>query len=102
MARCWCNGRRPLLVPLPRRDVTSARRPYDLESTFGQEPEGIWVSRNAVRYGFVISYPADKVAVTGYIYEPWHIRYVGVAMAQAVVASGKTLTEYLPTHGVAG
>ncbi len=83
-------------------DVTTARKPYDLDQTFGAEPEGLWVAANAARFGFVISYPAGKSAVTGYVYEPWHIRYVGVPLAEEIAASGLTLTEYLPLHGMDG
>lgn len=82
-------------------DVVSPRRTAELEPVFGTEPEGLWVAANAARFGYVISYPAGKEAITGYVYEPWHIRHVGVAVAQKVVASGKTLTEYLPTNGMA-
>lgn len=82
-------------------DVTTARNP-DLAEAFGNEPEGRWLAANAARFGFVISYPAGKEAITGYIYEPWHIRYVGTAIAQQVIASGLTLTEFLPARGMAG
>lgn len=82
-------------------DVTSARLP-DLEDAFGAAPEGRWLAANAARFGFVISYPAGKEAITGYVYEPWHIRYVGVPLAQEVVASGLTLTEFLSTRGMGG
>jgi zinc D-Ala-D-Ala carboxypeptidase len=50
----------------------------------------------------VISYPFGKEGITGYIYEPWHIRYVGQSLAQQVAASGETLTEFLPARGMAG
>jgi zinc D-Ala-D-Ala carboxypeptidase len=83
-------------------DVTSKRAPYDLREAFGQEPEGRWLAQNAAHFGYVISYPAGKEAVTGYVYEPWHIRYVGTALAEQVAASGLTLTEYLPRHNLAG
>ena len=83
-------------------DLVTARNPFYLEQSFGSVPEGRWVAANCARYGFVISYPQGKEVVTGYIYEPWHIRYVGAPLAQQVVASGLTLTEYLPAHGMAG
>lgn len=83
-------------------DLATARRPYDLSEDFGTTPEGRWVQQNAARFGFVISYPAGKEAVTGYIYEPWHIRYVGPEIARRVVESGQTLTEFLSANGMAG
>ena len=83
-------------------DITSRRAPYELRWQFGQEPEGKWLAANAPRFGFVISYPEGKEEITGYTYEPWHIRYVGTPLAEKVVAAGLTLTEYLPKHGMAG
>ncbi|WP_162802205.1 cell wall-binding repeat-containing protein [Ornithinimicrobium murale] len=44
---------------------------------FGDTPEGKWVAANAHRYGFIIRYPEGGTGVTGYDYEPWHLRYVG-------------------------
>lgn len=83
-------------------DITSRRAPYELRRQFGQEPEGKWLAANAPRFGFVISYPEGKEAITGYSYEPWHIRYVGTPLAERIAASGLTLTEYLPKHNLAG
>ncbi len=48
-----------------------------LEACFGDMAEGKWLAENAHTYGFLLRYPADKAAVTGYTYEPWHFRYVG-------------------------
>jgi len=52
-----------------------------LSQNFGNEPEGIWLSQNAHLYGFTQSYPNHKTEITGYIYEPWHYRYVGISLA---------------------
>lgn len=81
-------------------DITSKRAPYDLAAEFGQWPEGRWLADNAARFGFVISYPQGKEAVTGYTYEPWHIRFVGLQLAEQVMASGLTLTEFLPKYNM--
>lgn len=72
-----------------------------LEQSFGSTPAGLWLAANAQNYGFIIRYPEGKDAETGYHYEPWHIRYVGVDVAKAVVASGKTLDQYynIPAGG---
>lgn len=83
-------------------DVVAASDPNDLDQLFGATPEGRWVAANAVKHGFVISYPADKERITGYIYEPWHIRWVGTQLAGQIAASGLTLTEFLPSRGMAG
>jgi D-alanyl-D-alanine carboxypeptidase len=53
----------------------------NVEACYGDTPEGKWLVANAYKYGFIIRYPSDKAGVTGYIYEPWHIRYVGTYLA---------------------
>ena len=62
---------------------------------FSGTPEAAWVAANAHRFGFIVSYPDGKEAITGYAYEPWHVRYVGKAVAQQVKDSGLTLHQYL-------
>ena len=64
-------------------------------SDWGTSAAGKWLRANAWKFGFVMSYPKGKTAVTCYDYEPWHYRYVGRANAAAVKASGLTLREYL-------
>ena len=66
-----------------------------LETSFGQTPEGIWLATNCHKYGFIIRYPQGKESITGYQYEPWHVRYLGVETATAVYNSGLCLEEYL-------
>lgn len=61
-------------------DFGNAMRP-GLSQEYGNEPEGMWLSKNSYRYGFTQSYPESKTKVTGYIYEPWHYRYVGIPLA---------------------
>lgn len=71
---------------------------FDLNSIteeFKDTDEGKWVTENCHNYGFIIRYPADKESVTGYMYEPWHIRYLGIDTAKAVHDSGLCLEEYL-------
>lgn len=48
-----------------------------LTEKFGALPEGRWVAENCYRFGFIIRYKAEWEEITGYAYEPWHIRYVG-------------------------
>lgn len=64
-------------------------------SSFAGSPEAIWLAANCYKYGFIIRYPEGKESITGYIYEPWHIRYLGVEIATAVYNSGLCLEEYL-------
>ncbi|MBQ7499663.1 MAG: M15 family metallopeptidase [Clostridia bacterium] len=66
-----------------------------VDQSFGKTPEGKWLAENCYKYGFIIRYPEDKESVTGYMYEPWHIRYLGVDLATKVYESGKCLEEYL-------
>lgn len=62
---------------------------------FGNTASGKWLAANAYRFGFILRYPADKTEVTGYEYEPWHFRYVGVALATEMHADGiETLEEF--------
>lgn len=65
-----------------------------LDESFGETPEGKWLAKNAYKFGFIIRYPEGKENVTGYAYEPWHIRYVG-EIAEDIYNSGLTLEEYL-------
>jgi D-alanyl-D-alanine carboxypeptidase len=76
-------------------DVTSKRVGYTLEQNFGETPEGKWLAANAPKHGFIIRYPKGKEDVTGYSYEPWHIRYVGKEVAEEIARKNITLEEYL-------
>ncbi len=67
----------------------------DFTAEFARTEQGRWLADNAHRYGFVKSYPAGKEDITGYIYEPWHYRYIGVEHAREWNESGLTLKEYL-------
>lgn len=75
-------------------DITCEAMSFLLDDTFGETEEGKWVSENAHKYGFIIRYPKGKEDITGYMYEPWHIRFLGVEMATDVYESGLTLEEY--------
>ncbi|MDS2172077.1 M15 family metallopeptidase [Nesterenkonia sp. CL21] len=61
---------------------------------FGDTAEGIWLAENAHRFGFIIRYQEGTEDITGYAYEPWHLRYVGEETAEAVFEAGVTLEEY--------
>lgn len=53
-----------------------------LDPCFGETDEGRWVQEHAHEFGFIVSYPEGAEQVTGYSYEPWHIRYVGPQVAE--------------------
>lgn len=66
-----------------------------LSTSFGETAEGKWLAENCWKYGFIIRYPQGKEEITGYQYEPWHVRYLGKDVAKDVYDSGLTLEEYL-------
>lgn len=76
-------------------DVSSKSVLLSLDEDFGNTKEGIWLKENAHRFGFIIRYLKDKEDITGYSYEPWHIRYVGKDAAKEIYEKGITLEEYL-------
>ena len=75
-------------------DITCASMNFQLDDTFFDKEEGKWVAENAHRFGFIIRYPKGKEDVTGYQYEPWHLRYVGKVLAEEIYKSKLTLEEY--------
>jgi D-alanyl-D-alanine carboxypeptidase len=79
-------------------DFSTRQFAYNTEDAFGTSAEGRWLQQHAMEFGFVLSYPLDKEAVTGYIYEPWHYRFIGVNNAQTLQKSGGTLEEWLLAH----
>lgn len=76
-------------------DVTAQSVGFDLITEFGDTPEGIWLKDNAHKYGFIIRYEEGKETITQYQYEPWHLRYVGIEAATAIVEQDLTLEQYL-------
>ncbi|WP_334121827.1 M15 family metallopeptidase [Glutamicibacter sp.] len=67
----------------------------ELKEEFGQTPAGIWIAKHASDYGLIIRYPQGKEEITGYKYEPWHVRYIGKEHAKAIAESGaETYEEY--------
>lgn len=76
-------------------DVSSPSVGNVLEEVFGDSEEGKWLAEHAHEYGFIIRYPKDGESITGYVYEPWHIRYVGKEAAEAIYSEGTTLEQFL-------
>lgn len=77
-------------------DISTASQNCYLSECFLGTPEGTWLANNAYMYGFTLRYKQGKEAITGYNFEPWHYRYVGVAYATALHQSGLTLEEAWP------
>lgn len=66
-----------------------------LTTSFAKTKAGIWLAANAYQYGFVLRYPKGKTAITGYNFEPWHFRYVGIPVATEMHDQGiQTLEEF--------
>jgi D-alanyl-D-alanine carboxypeptidase len=74
-------------------DIAAIPAKCTLAACFGQTSQGIWLAANAWRFGYLLRYPADKIAITGYIYEPWHFRYIGVALSTEMHNRGVTTLE---------
>ena len=66
-----------------------------IDNNYGNTPAGQWLAENAHKYGFIIRYLKGKEEITGYQYEPWHIRYLGIEHATKIHQAGITLEEYL-------
>lgn len=84
-------------------DVGGVTRPAcNVEQCFADTSEGKWVAAHAHEYGFVIRYSLGQDGVTGYTYEPWHLRYVGPELARQVQAEGAKTLEAFFGLGAAG
>lgn len=76
-------------------DVSGENGKCAVSSCFAETKEAKWLSKHSAEYGFIVRYPKGKESITGYKYEPWHIRYVGpAAMAAEIRDRGITLEEY--------
>lgn len=75
-------------------DVSCPCVGYELDERFGETREGRWLVRHAPLFGFILRYPEGKEEITGYVWEPWHIRYVGRSLALYPTMTGLTMEEY--------
>ena len=66
-----------------------------LNTRFGETKEGQWIKNNAHRFGFIVRYLEGYEDVTGYMYEPWHVRYVGTEHAAALYECGLPMEMYM-------
>lgn len=75
-------------------DLGGITRPAcNVEACFVDTPEGKWIAANAHKFGFIIRYPEGKTGITGYIYEPWHLRYVEVGLSTEMHKRGTVTME---------
>lgn len=72
-------------------DISAAS---DLWGDFSKTQEFTWMKDNSYKYGFILRYPKEKEYITGYMYEPWHYRYVGVDVAKYIYENNITYDEY--------
>ena len=72
-------------------DVMGSNSDYN---KFAESKEFEWMKNNAHLYGFILRYPKGKENITGYKYEPWHYRYVGLKDAYNIYNNNLTLEEY--------
>jgi zinc D-Ala-D-Ala carboxypeptidase len=80
-------------------DFTNAAAGYQVWRSFAQTSAYRWLENYGREYGFVLAYPRGKVDQTGYGWEPWHYRYVGVQDAKQIEGSGQSLQEFLESTG---
>jgi zinc D-Ala-D-Ala carboxypeptidase len=78
-------------------DISSKSEDLLLTESFGETIEGKWLAENAHRFGYILRYPKGKEAITGYQYEAWHFRYVGIQAATIIYQNKWTLEEYFQT-----
>jgi len=81
-------------------DVSAASVGYKLTREFADTTEGKWLAENAHLYGFIIRYPQGREEQTGYLYEPWHLRYIGSTAANYIYENEIILEEYLEIIGL--
>ena len=81
-------------------DFTNKAASYEVRQIFGYTKASKWLSRHAYEYGFVLSYPENEKSKTGYIWEPWHYRYIGEENARRFHKSGLLLRSFLTREGV--
>ena len=75
-------------------DISSESNQFQVNIEFAETKEGKWLADNAYKYGFILRYPEDKVAITQYQFEPWHFRYVGGDASKVIHENDWTLEEY--------
>jgi D-alanyl-D-alanine carboxypeptidase len=84
-------------------DIGDGGGACSFQPCFAQQPAAVWAKANAHRFGFVVRYPWMLHEITGYYYEPWHLRYIGVQAATDMANRGiNTLEEYFGVEAAPG
>ncbi|MBR5741932.1 MAG: M15 family metallopeptidase [Firmicutes bacterium] len=82
-------------------DLSCASVNWQLVNKFGDTAEGKWIAAHCAEYGFILRYPKERSEErTGYIYEPWHVRYVTIPVATEIMNEGLVLEEYLAKYAI--
>ena len=76
-------------------DVSGSTGECAADACFAGTPEAEWLAAHAHEHGFIVRYPEGKEDITGYMYEPWDVRYLGKELARKVYESGLTYEEFL-------
>ena len=85
------------MVGLYNYGSETTKNPYD--KGFAETAAYEWLKEHAHEYGFILRFPENKTDITGYSYESWHYRYVGIEHATKIHEKGITLEEYLESDG---
>ena len=81
-------------------DLEPASRTCEVDQCFASTPEGKWLAANAYKYGFIIRYASGLDSITGYEYEPWHVRYIGTNLSEEMHKEGVlTLEQFFGIKG---
>lgn len=75
-------------------DIEATGQKCHLDKCLADLPDGKWLAEHAHEHGFIIRYPLGKESITGYDFEPWHLRYVGKELASQLHSSNKTMEEF--------
>ncbi len=81
-------------------DITSLSAQCQLKPCFEQTSEAMWLLDNAYRFGFHLRYPKGMQEITGYQFEPWHYRYLGIDLATELYGSSLTMEEFFTTQEI--
>ncbi|MHA6693801.1 M15 family metallopeptidase [Homoserinimonas sp. A520] len=74
-------------------DIAPDSGQCSVQECFAETSQGAWLAENAWRFGFHLRYPDGKTPITGYLFEPWHYRYIGVPLATELREQGVTTLE---------
>ncbi len=75
-------------------DVAPTSGACDIQQCFSMTPEGQWLAANAYKYGFIVRYQNGSQPITGYEFEPWHIRFVGTDLAAQLYSKNQTMEQF--------